>query len=362
MHGVMQTDEHAALVQAVQVNCDIADARHAADLTLCTYLLQMREFYRWQRGLGLGSAVPRDDVGEWIARREALWDGLQEQAYVDLPLPAGARAEPFDADAVNACLLPHGLLYGAGLVGAARPVFFLAELHHQGLREGITVLQGGREFARGLLAPPAALAPGERGPVIVRRESLSRWGWQRWEAFSLRPHEGSAFHALAQAYGFAAGFEQALSHWLHDQVELAVLHELAEYRVGQRLGPQWEQLLTSLPGRRANGLARAVRDHIADLGHTLPQLLDSGADASLHAWFAAYDGHRQALYPGLPAAYAAWRGGDGARALRGACARGAAHFEALAQEVLALHGSGGDAAAGAIEQCLAAPTAVCAQA
>ena len=358
--GVMPRDDCAALVQAVQRNCDIADAHYAADMPLCTYLLQMREFYRWQRGLALGSVLPRAEVGDWIASREAHWDSLQAQAFGALPLPGGARAEPFDAEAVNACLLPRGLLYGGGLVGAGRPVFFLAELHHEGRREGLAVLQGGREQARSLLAPPAALAGGGHGPVIVRRESLARWGWERWEAFSQRPHEGSAFHAMAQAYGFAAGFAQALPRWLHDQVELAVLHEVAEYRVGQRLGPPWEQLLLGLHSRRANGLARAVRDHLADLGHTLPQLLDSGADASLHSWFAAFDGHRQALYPSLPAAYTAWRGGDGARALRGACARGMAHFEALAQQVLALHGSLGDAAAVAIEQCLAAPAAVCA--
>lgn len=355
----MQPEEHAALVRAVQVNCDIADARHATDMTLCTYLLQMREFCRWQRGLGLSSALPRADVGDWIAAREALWDSLQAQAFGALPLPGGGHAEPFDADGVNARLLPRGLLYGAGMVGAGRPVFFLAELHQQGQREGLAVLQGGREHARGLLAPVAALAGGGQGPVIVRRESLARWGWERWEAFTLRPHEGSALHALTQAYGFAAGFEQALPRWLEDQVELAVLHELGEYRAGLRLGPRWDELLQHLQGRRANALARAVRDHIADLGHTLPQLLDSSAEAPLHGWFAAYDGHRQALYPSLPATYAAWRGGDGGRGLRAACKRGLAHFETLAQQVLALHGSLGDAAAAAIEQCLVAPSAVC---
>ena len=44
------------LVDAVQTNCDIADARHAADLPLCIYLLQMREFYRWEHGLTFGAS------------------------------------------------------------------------------------------------------------------------------------------------------------------------------------------------------------------------------------------------------------------------------------------------------------------
>ena len=349
----------AALVQAVQDNCDVADARHGADMSLCVYLLQMREFYRWERGMGLGSELSRAEVGDWIAQREARWDGLEGQGYRELPLPGGARLDPFDAEAVNAQLLPHGLLYGAGLLGAGRPVFFLAELHRHEQREGLAVLQGGRELARGLLAPPAALAAGAQGPVIVRRESLARWGWERWEAFARRPHESGAFRAQAEAYGFSAGFEQALPRWLEDQVELAVLHEVGEHRAGQRLGPQWEELVLSLPSRRANGLARAVRDHIADLGYTLPRLLDEGAAPRLHAWFAAYDGHRQALFPSLPAGYAAWCKGDGGRALRAACAQGAAHFGALAKQVLDLHGRLGEAAAEAIERQLSAPSALC---
>ena len=36
-----------ALLEAVQTNCHIADARHAQDLSLCTFLLQIREFHRW---------------------------------------------------------------------------------------------------------------------------------------------------------------------------------------------------------------------------------------------------------------------------------------------------------------------------
>lgn len=36
------------LVQSVQRNCHVADARHAREMTLCNYLLEMREFYRWE--------------------------------------------------------------------------------------------------------------------------------------------------------------------------------------------------------------------------------------------------------------------------------------------------------------------------
>ena len=104
--------------------------------------------------------------------------------------------------------------------------------------------------------------------------------------------------------------------------------------------------------------ARAVRDHLAALELTLPTLLDRGAATALHFWFANYDGVRELLFPKLPLAYAAWRGGDDGRALRGAAAAGTLHFRTLAGQVLALHERLGSQAGPAIERLLTAPQAV----
>jgi len=51
------------LRRAVQANCDVSDARHARNMTLCTYLLEMRELFRWERGAALTAPLPRADVG-----------------------------------------------------------------------------------------------------------------------------------------------------------------------------------------------------------------------------------------------------------------------------------------------------------
>ncbi|MBL0087341.1 MAG: hypothetical protein IPP44_11795 [Ideonella sp.] len=356
----MNADPMPGLIAAVQTNCHIADARHAADLTLCTYLLQMREFHRWERGLAFGAALPRDEVGAWIAEREALWADLEEQAFQPLPVTGRAPIDPFDVAAVNALLAPLGLLYGAGLVGAQRPVFFLAERHGQHWREGLEVQIAGRELARGLMAPPAALdSSREPAAIVLRRESLARWGWEKFEAFSLRRSPGSPFQAVVQAYALDDGFDAALPRWLDDFSEAVILHELGEHRAGQRLGPRWAEMRLSLPGRRADLYARALRDHLADLGVTLPTLLDRGAEASIHVWFAGLDGVRELLYPGLKDAYHAWQHGDGGAALRRAARAGQAHFEALAQQALALHRCDGDHAGPAIEALLTAPQGVC---
>ena len=356
----MSAVDVAAVVAAVQTNCHIADERHAGDMTLCIYLLQMREFYRWESGLTFGASLPREAVGAWIAEREMLWASLAAQDFVPLPCGPGATVlDPFDVDAVNALLRPRGLLYGAGLVGAERPVFFLAQLRGHERRDGLDVLTAGRELARGLLAPPAMLGGGERGPIVLRQASLTRWCWEKYEAYSLRPVPGTAFHAVVQAYGLDRDFEAALPRCVAEQGETLVLHELGEHQAGRLLGPQWAVMRLTLPTRRADLYARAVRDHLADLTVTLPTLLDRGADAAIHFWFANYDGVRALLFPALQDAYACWVHGDGGAALRRAAASGVAHFGRLAQEALTLHAQGDAVAGPAVESVLSGPAAVC---
>jgi hypothetical protein len=114
----------------------------------------------------------------------------------------------------------------------------------------------------------------------------------------------------------------------------------------------------ALRRRRTDLHVRAVRDHMADLEVTLPTLLDRGAETALHFWFANYDGVREQLFPSLPMAYAAWRGGDAGHALRHAAQAGALHFRGLADRVLGLHERLDGDAESAIERLLTAPEAV----
>jgi len=349
-------------VDAVQTNCHIADARHAGEMPLCIYLLQLREFYRWQRGLAFGAELPRAALGAWIAEREALWDGLAEHAIGALPC-ADAQVDAFDAATINIALRSSGWYYGAGLIGPGRPVFFVAELDRADTvdvdGETIDVAVCGRELARGLAAPPAVLAPGPQ--IVLRRAALARWLWEKFEAHGLRPGHGP-FAELARERGLAASadFDAALPQLLDELAPVLLLHEVGELRAGRTLGQRWGELRIAVADdRRAELRLRAVRDHIADCGTTLPALLRAGAATPLHFWFAGYEGHREALFPGLPRAYAAWRDGDGGSALARAAAAGAAHFEALAGELLALAAPARSQGADAVARRLEHPSAIC---
>lgn len=347
----------ARLVEAVQTNCHIADARHAQDLGLCSFLLQMREFHRWERGLPLDAPLVRAEVGAWIARREALWAELEERAFVPVPLPGGARPQPFSVEEINTALQPRGLVYGAGWVGAQRPAFFVAEL--QELRrlddDALVVQVCGREWARGLFAPPAVLVG---DTIVLRRESMARWLWEKYEVFGLKRVDGP-FRAVAQAYGLDRDFTAGLPRLLDEQGETLILHELGEHRAGRRLGPAWPAMLLALADRRSELLVRAVRDQLADLGTTLPVLLERGEPSAIHFWFSGYDGLRRQLFPGLLEAYHAWCQGDGGAALQQACAAGECHFDDLAMQVLALHARHGSGAGRPIALLLGSPAAVC---
>ena len=129
--------------------------------------------------------------------------------YVGVPGADGeADIDPFDAEAVNARVAPLGLVYGAGLVGLGRPVFFLAELHDGTARDGLEVLAAGRELARGLLAPPAALAGEGRGrSCCAARPSPA--GPEQRETLTLRPQTRGPLRALVEAYGLDGDFRRA---------------------------------------------------------------------------------------------------------------------------------------------------------
>ncbi|RMG33310.1 MAG: hypothetical protein D6720_11710, partial [Gammaproteobacteria bacterium] len=118
------------LIEQVQYNCHISDARHGTDYGLCTYLMKMREYYRWEQGLPYGVHIDKDEVGDWLTEREALWGSLADEDY--RPLQIGEhRLDPFDVAGVNLRIADLGYLYSAGLVHSGRAQFFLTRLRER---------------------------------------------------------------------------------------------------------------------------------------------------------------------------------------------------------------------------------------
>lgn len=329
----MSGPELAALVGAVQRNCDIADARHAGELTMCIYLLRMRDFYCWQHELPPGREVERGAVGAWMEERERIWESLEDTPFASLPV-AGGTVDPFETAQVNASLSTHGLVYSAGYGRRGRPQFFLGELARTERRDGHDIRIAGCEYARDMEAHPGMLL-GET--VFVRTETLRRWLWDRVEEWRWTRKNEALRRALAY-YPLDTDPVGALEAMTEAETESVILHELGEARIGAVLGEAWPALLAEVAGKQEEITARALRDLCADCISTLPALAERGEPAPIHFHFANFTGMRRELEPGLVDAYRRWVEGGSTTALAREAEAALGRARERAQALLAAHG------------------------
>lgn len=335
------------LVRAVQRNCDIADARHAGDYTLCIFLLKMREHYRWEKRLPFSAPLPKDAVGDWLAEREALWNEIEAEELVRIPMASGLW-DPFHGAEINADLLRESFVYSAGYGRHLRPHFFLGDLLRQERHDGVTVLVSGREYARDMAAPMAML---QGDTVFVRQESICREVWARIEEWQWYRQEGALDRAL-RGFGDHLPPEGLLERVTTTETETVILHELGEVMAGKALGHGWFDLHLSGSCGRAEIITRAVRDLLADALSTLPALVAKGHPPALHLYFANLRGMRRELAPRWIAAYDRWVADGDLGPLRDATAEGAETWRRTAQIILDLHRDDPESWAMRIEQVL----------
>jgi hypothetical protein len=320
------------LIDTVQKNCTIADARHARDMTICTFLLEMREYYRWEMDIPYGARLPKDELGDWLNARESLWDTVEEEAFAPLPV-SGSGIDPFEADDVNRALVPLGLVYSSGLGRFRKPHFVLAELKRAEVREGVKVYVAGCEYARDLIAPPAAMRD---GAIFLRMDAVRRLLWNKFEEWQWREKDTALGRAFAH-YDFERDIEHGLDRMSDAESEAMILHEVGEARAEKLLGEDWPAMLGQLTSKHAELLARAVRDHLADCLVTLPTLLEREAYGSLHFYLANLSGLRRALFPALPHAYEQWLNDHNTTRLLGVVNAAAAHWLHAAQHLMATY-------------------------
>jgi len=332
------------IVSAVQRNCDISDARHAGDMTMCIFLMKMREFYRWENELPFSCALSKDDVGEWLRDREQMWEDLESNPFEPLPLAEG-HTDPFDAERANRELVPQGYVYSAGYGRFCKPHFFLGDLLRRTQCNGFTVYVSSCEYARDLEAPPAMLLGKD---IFVRQESVRRFLWEKIEEWRFNRRNEAMARALA-CYQYDADAENALESMTQNETDAMILHELGEGHAETVLGDQWAPMLRSLSRSKAEIIARAVRDLLADCHATLPGLTEIPRPASIHFYFANLTGMRRHLFPEALRAYADWLDNGNMNALRRFASASKDRWLATAQEMLSLYAQHGDEADKAIE-------------
>ncbi len=319
------------LIEAVQHNCDMSDAQFAGDYTMCVYLLKMREFFRWERGIALGERLDSRSVGAWVEGREHHWAQLldREPGYLDLTWK-GACFAPFSADPINQVLSSSQLVYGGGYGRFGKPHFFIADLLRSESLQGYQVWIAGREYARELVAPPA-MAQGRT--IYIRRESLRRMLWELVEEWGWRKRENALARAIG-CYGFDQDQDRALEAMTENELENAILHEIGELVAGELIGERWNDMLFSVARTSAEAQVRAVRDHLADCLSSLPAILNEENNASLHFHFANMSPLRKEIFPALNNAYERWLNSGDAQQLKRAVREGKQHWLAVTDQIM----------------------------
>jgi hypothetical protein len=316
------------IIESVQHNCHIADARHAGDYTLCIYLLKMREMYRWEQGINFKTLLTSDDVGDWLTMREGVWDDVEEQDYQPLKI-AGKSYDPFENDLISDFFRKQKLVYNAGLGIRCRPHFFVAKLEKVINHNDYTVYISGKEYARDMAAP-AAMAQDKC--IFIRRESLRRVIWEILDDARVTGLDNPLTRAMS-FYCFDSDAEKALNEMTEAEIEYVIQHEIGEVKAGKIVGENWNEMLTSVARTQAEIMLRAVRDHLADSMTTLPKLLDAGNNASIHFYFGNMTAMRKHLAPSLIDAYEVWNENNEINILKQGLAGLEEHWNKLVNDI-----------------------------
>ena len=319
------------LINSVQLNCHISDARHAGNYTLCVYLLKMREFYRWENQYNFTEKLSTDDIGQWLTRREALWDELDDEDYH--PLAIGqSDYSPFDSQKINTKLVDNKLIYSGGYGIKNKPHFFIAELESTKTINQYKIYISGKEFARDLTSPPAM---SHDKTIFIRGESFKRLIWERTDEWRWNKPENAMARAI-RCYDFDNDLEQALNSMTRNELDAAVLHEIGEIQAGESL-PGWHQMMSDITFTQAEIMARAVRDHYADALYTLPTLIKNNNQASIHFYFANLTNMRKHIFPSLMKAYEKWSESNDIDAIEQTISHAVNHWRDIAEQMLVLH-------------------------
>ena len=294
----MNTD---LLSAQVQHNCNIADAHHAGNFTLCIYLMKMREFYRWSEKLDYQDNLTSGPVGQWVTEREAVWEQLEDDDFQNLNIN-GQQTDPFDTVTINQQINSHGLIYSGGLGANQTPHFFLAEKLSSESHHDFTIFISGQEYARDLASPPAMTLGNN---IFIRQQSIARMIWERVQEWRWHGNENGMSRAM-KYYPFEEDVHMALHTMAKVEAEAIKLHEIGEIKASQIIGPDWKKLLLEINNPRVELKLRAIKDLFADALSTLPALIEDESTASIHFYAGNMNATRKELCPSFISAYNQW--------------------------------------------------------
>jgi hypothetical protein len=331
------------LINDIKFNCDVSDAKYWGYFSICGLLMRYRDLFRSERGLNPWDEIRRNEISDWIQRKESHWPEIESAGLRDLTI-GGRTYDPFDVAAINDALRPGKLIYGAGYGMYMKPTFFLADLSATADLARHPVFTADREYARDLFSTAGML---QGRCIFLRLEPLTVLLWEKFQESKARP--GSSLSDAFSQYGlgenvFPGGeFHDKLRHTADQYAAVLIRHELAE---SMEDVPLWKDLLADAGDRDVEHFVRAVKDLIADTSvhGPLKQIIESRDRAGLSLSIALMDGFRRLLYPEIRKAFEHFIVQADWPSLEDARETGYEKFLLLREEIIGLYrtGSGSD--------------------
>jgi len=299
-----------AVAFQVKHNCNISDAKYWGYYSPCGLLLRLRDLYRIENGLKPLQRINNSEIGQWIDRKEELWQELENHDFQHL-LIQGRRYRPFDVKGINSVVAGHGFIYGAGYGDLLKPLFILAELSEQSVKGTYRIYCTGRELARDLSTSPAMI---QGNTILARTETAGLFLWNKFEEMKAQKCSGALFHAFSE-YGIPRDaedrfppeeLERLFIMLIREEMAAYVYHELGEASQRRRLGTWWKRLVLKLPYSRAELFLRGLKDVLSDTCNsgTLPYIIRNRKAGALGFYVALLSGMRRVIFPSIVPAYA----------------------------------------------------------
>lgn len=300
---------YMTLINDIQHNCDISDARDHGIYSMCTMVLKLRNLYKWEKGLQPWEEPEAADLLDWIDAKENYWATIAEQEFRSLAF-AGKNIAPLDLESVND-MLDETLFYGAGFGRSLKTVFFLAEQRERFLVEGCPVTILGAEQAREMASPFAMV---QDGRIVIRMEPLRYFFWDQIQ--EVRSSCRSSLRQALAAYGALTDdgvlhqqrLRDTLDTMTYEERNLFIYHEVGEMLETALPSASLRVIIGRFPGSIMEFVSRAVKDMLAD---THPQgvlayMVREQRHASLSFYLTFLDGLRAKLFCEIQSGYRAY--------------------------------------------------------
>ncbi|MDH3328657.1 MAG: hypothetical protein OEM01_05435 [Desulfobulbaceae bacterium] len=290
------------LIQTIQHNCDISDARDNGIYSICMLVLKLRNLYKWEQGIEPWDEPEPADLLNWIDTKENYWEKIIDEPFLPISLN-GSAADPYDVAAVNELFAGRKILYGSGFGRSLKSIFFIADIIKEDSVEDIPVFILGREWAKELSSPFAML---QDGTIIIRREPLRFFFWDQIQ--EIRSSSKASLHHALKIYDILTDghlsqekFRDRLDTIVDNEIPIFIYHEVGEKMQQSFDSHTLRKIISIFPDSAIEYVSRAVKDILAD---THPQgmisyIIRERREASLGFFVGFLAGLRKELFPQL---------------------------------------------------------------